>query len=160
MQAQVEHQTTGERVVTRGLLMVRVLDGGPTTVEDVDLACKLVERLLEQHPTVASVAIVEHGTPVVSLAVNRYAAERFGSYGDRLLVGVCMLGLGFWAKAAFNSMTVALRFTDAMTLLLDTNLESFARQLADELVGLDPAELVAFFEQQREHMRAHRESVV
>ena len=159
MEAQVEHQTTSERLVTRGLLMVRVLDGGSTTLEDVDLACQVIDRLLERHPTVASVVIVEHGTPTAPVAVNRYAAERFGSYGDRLLVGVCMLGLGFWAKAAFNSMTVALRFTDAITLLLDTNLEGLARQLADELIGLDPDDLVAFFEQQREHMRAQREPV-
>jgi hypothetical protein len=145
--------------VTRGPLMVRVLDGGPTTIDDVDLACELIEQLLERHPTIALVVIVEHGTPAASLTVNRYAGDRFGSYGDRVLLGVCMLGLGFWAKAAFNSVTAALRFT-AMTALLDTSLESLARRMSDELVGLDPDDLVAFFEQQRAHLRAQRVAAV
>lgn len=152
----MHHQTSGERLVTRGPLMVRVLDGGPTTVEDVDLACELIERMLQQYPAIALLVIVEHGTPVPSLAVRRYSAERFGSHGDRLLLGVCMLGLGFWAKTAFNSMTFALRFTGAMTVLLDTNLEKFAGQLAYELVGLDPDDLVALFEQQRAQLQAQR----
>lgn len=160
MEVTVHHQTSGERVVTRGLLLVRVLDGGTTTVEDVDRACVLIDWMLERYPTVALVVIVEHGTPLVPLAVNRYAAERFGSYGARLVTGVCLLGLGFWAKAALNSMLVVLRFTDTNTVLIDTSLENFARQMVYELVGLDPDELVAFFEQQRAHLRAHRELVV
>jgi hypothetical protein len=155
----VHHQTSGERLVTRGPLMVRVLDGGPTSVEDVDSACELIERMLAHYPAIVLVVIVEHGTPVPSLAVRRYTAERFGSYGDRLLLGVCMLGLGFWAKAALNSMTAALRFTSAMTVLLETNLESFAQQVTNELVGLDPVDLVGLFEQQRAHLRANRVSL-
>jgi hypothetical protein len=155
----VQHQTSGERLVTRGPLMVRVLDGGPSTIEDVDLACELLEQMLEQYPAIALVVIVEHGTPVPPIAVFRYTTERFGAYGDRVLLGSCLLGLGFWAKTALSSMTTALRFTGTLTVLTETNLESLARQLSFELVGLDPADLVAFFEQQRALLRAHRDSL-
>lgn len=141
-------------------MIVRVLDGGQTTIEDVDAACELIERMLAQYPAIALVVIVEHGTPVPVLGVTRYTAERFGAYGDRLLLGACMLGLGFWARTAFTSMTRAVRLTSAVTVVLETSLESFARQLASELVGLDPGALVALFEQQRAELRTQRASVV
>jgi hypothetical protein len=44
-------------------------------------------------------------------------------------------------------------------VLTETNLESLARQLSFEHVGLDPDDLVALFEQQRALLRAHRDSL-
>lgn len=145
--------------MTSGPLIVRVVDGGPTSIESIDAACELIEQMLQQYPAIALLVIVEHGTPVLPLAVRRHAAERFGAYGARVLLGVCMLGLGFWAKAAFNSMTMALRFTGPVTLLLEYDVASFARQVSYELVGVDPDALVALVEQQRHELRARAASV-
>jgi hypothetical protein len=150
----VHRQTPGEYLVSRGPVLVRLLDGGPTTIEDIDLACEVLDRMLERHSTIGVFVVVEHGTPVPPASVRSYVGERFGAYGDRVVNGVCMLGLGFWAKAAFAAVTTMVRLSGVSTFVLETNLERATSRLALELVGVDAEGLVEFCEQ----LRAQRAS--
>jgi hypothetical protein len=145
----IHRQTPGEYLVSWGPVLVRLLDGGPTTIEDVDLACAVFDRMLERHSTIGAFVVVEHGTPVPPVSVRHYVGERFGAYADRMVSGVCMLGLGFWAKAAYAAVTMMVRLAGKSTVVLDTNLERAASRLALELVGVDPEGLVEFCEQLR-----------
>lgn len=145
----VHRQVPGELLVSHGPVIVRYLDGGPTTTGDVDHACRVFDDMLERHPAIAVLVVVEHGTPVPPAAVSSYIAERFGAYDDRAVFGVCMLGLGFWSSAAYAAMTMIVRLLGRSTVVLDTNLEAAASRMALELVGLDPKQLVDFCEQLR-----------
>jgi hypothetical protein len=157
VEVQVHREVPGEYLVSRGHVLVRFLDGGSTTLEDIDFACELFDRMLERHSAIAVLAVIEHGTPVPPHAVRVYNGERFGSYGDRVVIGVCMLGLGFWAKAAYAAVTMIMRFSSKKTTtVLETNLEALASRMALELVGLDPEGLVEFCEQIRSQRAAVR----
>jgi hypothetical protein len=145
----VHHESPGEYLVSWGPVLVRLLDGGTTTVEDVDRACELFDRMLEQHATIAVFVVVEHGTPLPPNSVRSYVGERFGAYGDRVANGICMLGLGFWAKAAYSAVTMMVRLSGMSGVVLETDLERAASRLALDLVGLDGKGLVAFCEQLR-----------
>jgi hypothetical protein len=149
MEVHVHRQVPGELLVSRGAVLVRYLDGGATTIEDVDFACGVFDRMLEQHRAIAVMVVVEHGTPLPPVSVGNYTAERFGAYTNRVVFGVCMLGLGFWAGAAHTTMTLMMRILGKSTIVLDTNLEAAASRMALEFVGLDAQELVAFCKQLR-----------
>ena len=97
--SRVHRRTEHELLVERGPVLIRVLAGVATEIEDTVRACELLDDMLTRYSAVASLAIVEHGTPIPSLAVRRFTAERFASYGPRLVSGVAFMGMGFWAKA-------------------------------------------------------------
>jgi hypothetical protein len=145
----VHRQTPGEYLASWGPVLVRLLDGGTTTIEDIDRACEVLDRMLERHSAIAVFVVVEHGTPVPPATVRSYVGERFGAYDERVVNGVCMLGLGFWAKAAFSAVTTMVRLSGLSTFVLETNLERAASRLALELIGLDAQGLVEFCEQLR-----------
>jgi hypothetical protein len=149
---EVHRDAPGELLASRGHVLVRYLDGGPTTSEDIDYACGVFDRMLERHPTIAVLVVIEHGTPVPSVSVRSYTAERFGAYNDRVVYGVCMLGLGFWASAAYAALTMIIRNLGKATVVMDTNLEATASRMALELVGLDAKQLVEFCEQLRSQL--------
>lgn len=149
MELLVHKHTDKEVLVERGPLLIRVLDGAATEREDADFACERFTVMLERHSIIASLAIVEHGTPVPTPDVRRYTSERFGAYADRMTFAVVFLGLGFWAKTAHAATTPMVRWFSRGNLLMDTTLPGICHQLARELVGLDPEQLERVCEQLR-----------
>jgi hypothetical protein len=149
LEARFHRHTPTEILVERGPVLIRVLNGATTEIEDVDFGCALFDAMLERYPAIATLAVVEHGTPIPSAAVRRYTAERFGSYAPRLIVGAVFLGLGFWASASLAATSLFMRVLGKQNGMIETSLEEIARKLSLELVGLDPDALVAFIEQLR-----------
>lgn len=148
MELRIVDHLEHEVFATHGPLLIRVVTGGQSSKQRFDRARELIEATLERYPAVALVVIVEHGAPTPPPEVRARMAEGFTQYGDRLVVAFALLGLGFWASAAARIVRGFAR-AGGQLYLHDTKLEGIAEQLARELVGLDPASIVALCEQVR-----------
>lgn len=138
----VANQST---MATLGPVLIRVFRGA-TEIADVDLGCKIVESLLERWPIAGVLAIAHHGTPLPDAVTRKYASRNFGKFGDRLVIVQCQLGLGFWAEAARATAMAIARMIRSHTFV-ESNVEAAARRMAMEMVGIDPARIIAAHDQ-------------
>ena len=140
------HKHDAEEVLASwGPVVIRVLRGVETRAVDIDDACTLFEALLERYPAITCVAVVEHGTPIPSPEIRRYSAERFGSFGSRLVIGIVFLGLGFWASTSLAAAALVMRLV-RQDIIVETSVEALTTKLALEFVGLDGEGLAATIE--------------
>ena len=123
-----------EILAERGPVLIRVLAGEGLDRSRVDRACELLDAMLERYCAVGLIVMFEHDTPLPSRDILAYIRERFDPYGERVVVAVVMLGLGFWLS---SFLRMARKFRSQHTVLPSTSVQDGVEQLALELVGLD-----------------------
>ena len=137
MQLDVKYQTPREVCAIWGPVVLRLVDGAPTEQPDIDRIHVLLEELLAAWPSVGMLVIAHHGNPTPSLATLRYSKQLMDRFEQRLVVGITLLGLGFWAEAARASADLFIRLARGSTVALESSVEQAVRRMALELVGID-----------------------
>jgi hypothetical protein len=115
-----------------------MLDGARTEPSDIDRVRTLLDELTQQWPSIGMLTIAHHGTPVPSVSTIRYSKQVMGKLEERLVVGVVLLGLGFWAQAGRASVDFLSRIAmRRSTFILGDSVESVVDRMTLELVGLE-----------------------
>jgi hypothetical protein len=138
---EIKHQSDTQIYATSGPVLIRIADGAPTEPSEIDRSHAMCLALLDAWPTIGSLLIVHHGTPIPSLTTMRYATQIMAGIEDRVVVGVTLLGLGYWAQAARVTASFFARFIRGNTFVLAGTVEEAAERMSFELVGLDHAQL-------------------
>lgn len=148
MDLRIHHHTEVELVAEAGPLFLRILNGAVTTNTCVDRLLKQLDDMLERWPIVAIIVVVEHGTPHATPEIRRRVDTDLRRYGDRIVVGYALLGLGFWGVDAkqFGAERAAELATE---VYVESSLVALAGRLAFDLVGVDPGVIVSTCEQLR-----------
>ena len=107
---------------------------------DVSHAVTLVAELLTRHPTIAMLMVVEHGTAKPGPEERRQMQAALDSWGDRLVMGYAFCGLGFWA-GALRTVLLGISRLAGSSVIAHGTVEATARNLAVELIGLDPEQM-------------------
>ena len=158
MVLQIRRVCGADAVATLGPVGVRVVRTAPTALADIDEAKQIFDELLEGWPVIGALIVVHHGAPVPTGPVRRYARKAFGSYGDRLIMSHVMLGLGFWAAAGRAAVKTITGWT-GHPAPLESTVEAGAERLSTELIGVDPATLIAAHDQLLAQMQVSGTSV-
>ena len=138
----IKHQSDTQVYATWGPVLIRIADGAPTEPPELDRLHALFLELLDEWPTIGMLLVAHHGNPIPSLAALRYANARMGDLDERLVVGIALLGLGYWAEASRAAINVLTRLVRGNTFMLAGSVESAVDKMALELVGLDREQLV------------------
>jgi hypothetical protein len=121
-----------------GPVVIRLLDGAPTEPSDIDRVRALLDEATQHWPSIGMLTIAHHGTPVPSLSTMRYSKQVMGTLEDRLVIGVALLGLGFWAEAGRASVDFLSRIAmRKSTFSLGDSVEAVVERMSLELVGLE-----------------------
>jgi hypothetical protein len=144
---QLRYQTDREICATLGAVVIRICDGNRTELDDLVRVEKLFEELLETHANIALLLVVTHGTPLPDAAVHRYSMEATQGYGDRLVLSVALLGLGFWASTVRATMGAFTRVLRRGNIWLEGSVERAIERLTGELVGIDADALLAAYQE-------------
>ncbi|HLT38910.1 MAG TPA: hypothetical protein VK034_21650 [Enhygromyxa sp.] len=142
MELDIHRLSAAEAMATLGPVFCRVVRTAQSELSDIDEVKSIIDKVLERWPTAGGFVIVHHGAPVPSAPVRRASSRMFEAYGDRLVMCHVMLGLGFWASAA-RVATIAITGLMGNPAPIETSVEAGAQRLATELIGIDPAKLVA-----------------
>jgi hypothetical protein len=127
-----------------GPVVIRLLDGAATEPRDIDRVRALLDEATQHWPSIGMLTIAHHGTPVPSVSTVRYSKQLMGNLEDRLVVGVALLGLGFWAEAGRASVDFLSRISmRRSTFMLGDSVEAVVERMALELVGLEREPLCA-----------------
>jgi hypothetical protein len=145
VQMQVRYQTDREICATRGPVVIRICDGIQTELDDLLRVEKLFDELLETHADIAILLVLTHGTPLPDAAVHRYAMESAQGFGDRVVLCVALLGLGFWASTVRATMGAFTRVLRRGNVWLEGSVERAIERLTTELVGIDPDALMTAY---------------
>jgi hypothetical protein len=138
---EIKHHGDKQIYATWGPVLIRIADGAATDPQEIDRSHALCLGLLDEWPTIGSLLIAHHGLPIPSLATLRYARQLMAGIEDRMVVGVTLLGLGFWAEGARATASLFARLIRGNTLVLAGSVESAVERMAFELVGIDPEQL-------------------
>jgi hypothetical protein len=134
----VRHRGEFEICAIWGPVVIRLLDGAPTEPSDIDRVRALLDEVRQHWSSVGMLTIAHHGTPVPSLATTRYSVQLMGNLEDRLVVGVALLGLGFWAQAGRATVDFLSRIARrSSTFVLGESVAEVVDRMALELVGLE-----------------------
>ena len=153
MTLEIHHRTEAEVIASEGPVVFRIINGARTDVEDVARVFEIVDGILERQAAAGLFVAVEHGSPLPSAEVRRFVGERMPLYGERLVVGYALTGLGFWASAA-RLFTVGLAKLGRITTIIESSTEAIAERMALELVGLDGQALARRVEELRTQVGA------
>lgn len=137
----IKHHSDTQVYATWGPVLIRIVDGAATEPPDMDRLHVLFLELLDEWPTIGMLLIAHHGNPIPSLTTLRYANQLMGDLDDRLVVGIALLGLGYWAEASRAAINVLTRLVRGNTYILANSVESAVDKMALELVGLDREQL-------------------
>lgn len=137
MQLDVRYQTPHEIYAIWGPVVLRIADGAPTELADIDRVHALLDEVLTTWPSAGMLLIVHHGNPNPSMATMRYASQVMADIEHRMVVGIALLGLGFWAETVRASTALLMRLIRGSTVALEGSIEDAARRMALELVGID-----------------------
>lgn len=125
-----------------GPILIRLVDGAPTEPADIDRVGVWLDELAERWPTIGMLTLAHHGTPLPSLATLRYSNQKLGALEDRMVIGIALLGLGYWAEAARAAVDSVSRIARRRTTYaFGSSVESVVERMALEFVGLDRARL-------------------
>ncbi|PRQ08647.1 hypothetical protein [Enhygromyxa salina] len=139
----VPHYVDSEQAVgCVGPVVIRIIASAPTEITDIDDLVGLVDDTFQRWSAVGIWVVAHHGAPVPDSSVRRYVADRLQPYNDHLTMVCSMLGLGFWASAASGAST-GIGVLLGVDLQMTTSVAVGAERMCRELVGLDPARLVA-----------------
>ena len=141
MRLLVRYQTTREIYAIWGPIVLRLIDGASTEPADIDRVHALLLEVLEQQPSCGMLLIAHHGSPSPSLATMRYSNAVMSDIKDRLVVGIALLGLGFWAETSRATTSALMRLTRS-NVALESTPGSAAQRMAMELIGIDPNRLL------------------
>jgi hypothetical protein len=130
-----------EAIACVGPVLIRVIDGAPTTTASIDAIRAGADELLQRWPMVGVWIVAHHGSPLPEPEARRYAGELFGRDGDKLCMVYSLLGLGFWATAAIGVSKLLARLM-GQPALIETSVEAGAQRLGMEMIGIDPQQLV------------------
>jgi hypothetical protein len=137
----IKHQSDTQVYATWGPVLIRIVDGAATEPADMDRLHALFLELLDVWPTIGMLLIAHHGNPIPSMATLRYGNQLMGQLDDRLVVGIALLGLGYWAEASRTTINILARLVRGNTFILANSVESAVDKMAFELVGLDREQL-------------------
>jgi hypothetical protein len=144
VQLQLRHQSEREVCATWGPIVIRICDGLRTEIDDLRRVELLFDELLETHTNTGMLLVFTQGTPMPDGATQRYAGNSMNNYGDRMVLSVAMLGLGFWAsavRAAFGTLARIAR----RHMWIEGSVEQAVARLCMDLVGPDPDALMAVY---------------
>lgn len=140
------HYLDDEQVlVSRGPLIMRIIERAHTEAGDVDRVFELAQRVARVHGEVGVMIVSHHGAPVPGPASLRYMAQtipRMRELGASVFV---MLGMGFWSMAAQRSI-IALADLAGMPVPVTTVLEDGARELHRLVPSIDAAAVLTTYE--------------
>jgi hypothetical protein len=137
----IKHQSDTQVYATWGPVLLRIIDGDKTDPPEIDRSHGMCLELLDEWPTIGSLLIVHHGSPIPSLATLRYARQLMAGLEDRMVVGVALLGLGYWAQAARVTASFFARLTRGNSMVLAGSVDSAVESMSFELVGIDREQL-------------------
>jgi hypothetical protein len=146
MDIQIRHVTAREICVTSGPIVIRICDGARTEVEDLIRLTRLFDELLEVHPDIAMLLVFTHGTLAPDSTTQRHAKDAMRRYQDHLVVGVALLGLGFWASAVRAALSAIVRVVGHGSVSIEGSIEQAISRLTMELVGVDGEEVRRVYE--------------
>jgi hypothetical protein len=153
----VRHQVANEICAIWGPVVIRLVDGARTEPSDIDRVRVMLEELIDHWPTIGMLTIAHHGTPLASVATMRYSMQRMGNLEDRLVVGIALLGLGFWADAGRTTVEFMTRLANRRnTFMLGNSVESVVDRMAFELVGLEREQLCSAYDELERRFRPAR----
>lgn len=138
---EIKHQSDTQAYATWGPVLIRIVDGAPTEPSDMDRLRVLFLELLDKSPTIGMLLIAHHGSPIPNVATLRYANHLMTEFEDRLVVGIALLGLGYWAETSRAAINFLTRLVRRNTYILTNSVETAVDQMAFELVGLDREQL-------------------
>jgi hypothetical protein len=144
----IHSRTPGEIVAQLGPVVIRVVGGYETTEASILGLFDVIAEVLREHPVLAMLVVVEHGSPVPTGEVRRCIDEQLTNYADCVITGYAMLGLGFWAQQARDFAQDRTRL-EGCTILVDIELARLVERLASELVGIDAEQLIEVAQQLR-----------
>lgn len=144
---QVRYQTDREICATRGPVVIRICDGFRSELDDLRRVEQLFDELLETHAHIAILLVLTHGTPLPDAAAHRYSMESAQRYGDRLVLCVALLGLGFWASTVRATMGAFTRVLRRGNIWLEGSVERAIERLTTELVGIDADALMTTYKE-------------
>jgi hypothetical protein len=125
-----------------GPIVIRVVDSARTTNVDVDRFVAMVADILERAPAAGMWVIVHHDAPIPDHSIRRYMSQQMKPYNDRVTAVFTLLGLGFWAAAA-SAATLGITKLVGISPVITTTIEAGAERMCMDLIGVDPARLVA-----------------
>lgn len=137
----IKHQSDTQVYATWGPVLIRIVDGAATEPADMDRLHALFLELLDEWPTIGMLLVAHHGNPIPSMATLRYANQLMAQLDDRLVIGIALLGLGYWAEASRTAINILTRLVRGNTFILASSVESAVDKMAFELVGLDREQL-------------------
>jgi hypothetical protein len=135
------HHTDKQILATWGPVFIRITDGAMIDAPEIERAHARCLELLDEWSTIGSLLIVHHGTPIPSLGTLRYARQRMVGVEHRIVVGVALLGLGYWAEAARVTTSLFGRLFRGNSFVLTNSVESAVKGMTFELVGVDSEQL-------------------
>lgn len=154
MQLEVVYRTDQEICGIWGPVVIRIVDGASTERPEIDRVRELLTRVLAEWPSMGMLLIAHHGTPQPSLTAMRYSKILMDDIEPRLVIGITLLGLGFWAAAARATASLLMRMTRGNGVMLESSVEATVRRMALELVGLDAEGLLAASNELERRFRA------
>jgi hypothetical protein len=113
----------------------------------------VIETLVERHPAIAILMVIEHGAQKPEPEERRKMQAILDQMCDRLIVGYAFCGLGFWA-GALRSVLVGISRLSGSPIIAHATVEATAQHLASELLGLDPEQMTRECEALRAELAA------
>lgn len=145
VEPEVRLHSSQEICATWGPIVIRICDGARTEIEDLDRVEALFDELLESRSAVGMLLVITHETPLPTTATQRYALNAMSRYGDKLVVAVATLGLGFWASTFRTTLDTILRMLRGANMTIEGNPEAAVARLSGELIGIDPEALLSAY---------------
>lgn len=146
MELTVHNIDEGAALATYGPIVIRVITTAPTDLPSLERAFERVDAALERWPEVGMWVIAHHGAPVPDAAARRFSNRAMRERAQRVSFAFTMLGLGFWATAARTATLAMLKLLGDRNTPIEATVEAAAEQLCMDLIGPDPAQLVAVHE--------------
>jgi len=143
MELDIKHRTPQDIYAVCGPVLIRIADGAPTELADIDRIHQCFTEMLAHRPNVGMLLLAHHGNPTPSMATIRYAVQQMGHLQERIVVAVALLGLGFWADTARAVTAGLMRLLRGGAVILASSPEAAVEGMTLELVGLDGAALLA-----------------
>lgn len=147
MEFEIQYATRTELVATCAGVIVRIVDGHRTTIEDFDRFFALLDAHFTDVPLVGVIQITRQGTPKLDSEVRRHVAQLYDARADRLVGVMVLLGIGFWMSAFSRTLGTFNGLLRRNQMALEATVEAGCETLARELIGLNAAELTAACQQ-------------
>jgi hypothetical protein len=139
---EVRYQTAQEICASVGPIVIRICDGSDTEFEDLIRVDQLFRELLEVHANIGMLLVFTHGTPMPNANAQAHAREVMRELGDRLVIAIALLGLGFWSSAVRTTLSTLVRAVGHGGISIEGSVELAVARLTTELIGIDGDELL------------------